>query len=931
MPSPNPHAQLRDRLKELRRRLGGVGFLSAAAWAALAGFVLLALAMAVDLLTELPGGFRLALALAAVAAASGTLVALVVLARQALRLFAIARRVDDFRRSSGQVLTGVDVMLDPRVAGAPALTSGLASLAVEQAATIALGAMPREIAPVSMARRPAYSLLGLVGLMALMAVLVPRLVATQLARFGDPFGDHPPYSRNQFAVEPGHARVAFGKSLDVTAVVRGGLVDEVELVSRFGDDDEAILPMFQQAAGTWKTTIANVTADGEYYVRAVGGRSRRSTIEVVMIPRVEDVEFTITPPAYTRLAAYRGALPPGGIDALPGTRVELRVASNRPLRRGTLSTDGTPIATLAAAESRPLEVTGGFEVEQPAAMRIDLTDVEGCPSDVPFEFSVKLLSDLRPFVRITEPINPSLATPDASVVVRVQAEDDFGISRLDLYRSLNDSRPLPVELPVPSPPEARLEAGSTLPLGQLGVAPGDTIKLFARVEDNRPGGAQGSESEVTVLRIISQEEMNQLLVARQGIEAMQGRYQEAARRLEGIAQRIEDLQEALASVDPESPAAESIRQELRDLAAAMEEEAAAIERLAAHPLPLDLDRNLAPRLEEMARSLRQEAGTLNRLAGESGLSCRGARDALEQARAALAGDRERLQREATEPVEHLARVLPLLQEQEHFIAIARAQRDLADRLAAVRDQGSVEDPRTRLRLRELEDEQRLLAAELGDLLDDVEAKASALPEDPMFEQLRRTALAFAKAVRQSPAQEQMRDARNAMAAFDGERAAGRSAAAADTLEEFISQCNGMGEEGTMCLSFQPKLAAAMGQTVQQLLAAASTSLGLGNGFARGAGSGYGTTRSTLQNVGLYGSVPVQSSAAAEAGGGSADRGAATDGRSALPGAGAASRFNITWRMSACGAVDVPVPAQYRDRVSEYFRRVADELGNGGPP
>ena len=127
-----------------------------------------------------------------------------------------------------------------------------------------------------------------------------------------------------------------------------------------------------------------------------------------------------------------------------------------------------------------------------------------------------MLADERPFVRITEPPKMSLATPTAVLPVTLSAEDDCGISRLQLFRSLNDSRPLPFDLPLPPRPPRRLDESVRLPLDRYGLEPGDVIKLFGRVEDNDPAGAKGAESSVVTVRIVSQEEFEQMLQTRQG-------------------------------------------------------------------------------------------------------------------------------------------------------------------------------------------------------------------------------------------------------------------------------------------------------------------------------------------------------------------------------------------------------------------------------
>src|SRR5205085_80513 len=96
--------------------------------------------------------------------------------------------------------------------------------------------------------------------------------------------------------------------------------------------------------------------------------------------------------------------------------------------------------------------------------------------------------------------------------------------------------------PVKSRPRPRVYEVVYLQLAAYGLEPGDEIKLFARAEDNDPAGAKGAESPVATVRIISQEEFEKLVRAREGLELLQSKYQQARRRLESLAAEAEELQ-----------------------------------------------------------------------------------------------------------------------------------------------------------------------------------------------------------------------------------------------------------------------------------------------------------------------------------------------------------------------------------------------------
>jgi hypothetical protein len=212
---------------------------------------------------------------------------------------------------------------------------------------------------------------------------------------------------------------------------------------------------------------------------------------------------------------------------------------------------------------------------------------------------------------------------------------------------------------------------------------------------------------------------------------------------------------------------------------------------------------------------------------------------------------------------------------------------------------------------------------LRNLLADIDNHVAQLPEDERLNDLRETATKFAKAVRESAADEQMALAESSLSDFNGTAAHDAAKNAADTLEKFIGHCKGMGGEASMCLRFAPGLSEGLGNTVEQLL----ESMGMGSkpGMGMGNGGGYSARRSTLNNVGLYGHFPTRSSPANGRGGNRP--GVSTDG-SGNPNEDPSLATGPGGRESITGEGAANVPPQYRKRVGEYFRRVADELGTG---
>ncbi len=300
-----------------------------------------------------------------------------------------------------------------------------------------------------------------------------------------------------------------------------------------------------------------------------------------------------------------------------------------------------------------------------------------------------------------------------------------------------------------------------------------------------------------------------------------------------------------------------------------------------------------------------------------------AKKATDELRKALGLEKEEFEKQATEPLEHLAKIYPLKEDEARFSDLAQRQRDLADRMQALTSQTG-DDPKLKARLRDLEEEQRQLKDELRDLLQDMDDHVAALPADPKLDDLRKTATDFANAVRASDAAQQMNGSESALSEFKGSDAAQKAKEAAETLEKFVGKCKGMGDQASECLKFSPSLSEKLGNTVEQLL----EMQGLGGskpGKGMGSGAGYSARRNTLKNVGLYGSLPTLSKPSNKEGGSGQAGGNARSNGSA-PDQGEPGNSDNPNQLNAAGAADTHVPPRYKRKVGEYFQRVADELG-----
>jgi hypothetical protein len=874
---------------------------------------------------------------------------------QRVNISNLAISIDQQALTGGQIIAGLELEKAARE-GSGRITAGLAAIAADQAGNRLSRIDPAFILPLKPAKKPLIVLASSLFVMALLAAIMPSLAWNQFQRFLFPSRDVPQYTGTIIVIEPTDATVRYGEDLSIKAIVKSGEVERMHLVT-IVEGKERIVPMLPEEQGTWQAVLIRVTEPMDIFARSGSSRSSLGHIKVALTPKIESVKIRIQPPEYTRRAAYEGPIPAEGIVGLAGTRVEFFATSNRPLSLGQihlqLEKSGEQLVALqplktsdvdsgSASESR--EVSGSYSLTESGSFSLTVSDIAGTPSTDKIEGKITVVPDQRPIVRILERKPYSLATPDIQLPVVVAAEDDYGISSLEVFRSLNNSIPTPMSLSVDGGP--RQNNRFELPLPSYGLEPGDEIRLFARAEDNDPQSPKGSESPVTVIYIISTQEFQEMMLEREGAESMQAKYNAAQRHLENLADAIRQATEAAKKAEsaasegttPESEQAnQELNQKLTDAQKTAAEAARAMQEMSKQAMPIDVDQDLAKELAEMAKQTAELAEQLKQMA-ESQAGTRPLNEdeqkKLEDMAQGNKQNREDIQNKAIEPLNTMQAALPLMMAQDAFQQLVEQQRDLSQRLESLRNSENADDQKNQRRASELEAEQEQLRQSLDQLLDQIEQQADKLPDDEDLSELKTTAQEFAQAVRDSEAMKEMANAQQAILSEDFPQAHQSAETAADILEKFLKQCEGMSEAGEQAckLKFSPSRGGkGLGKSLHQIrkMMKPGNKPGSAQGLGKGnkPSNGFSQRAPGPQNVGMYGAMP--SSPPPKSQRGQSDKvsqGTATVSSSSDVRRGA-NEQESDGQGAGGGQSDARIPSQYRNQVQEYFRRISEQLGD----
>lgn len=840
----------------------------------------------------------------------------------------IARRMDEVGQTGGQILSGLELATDsqqvqsdsPEPATAP-LARGIASVAVDQA-TARAAAVPKTMAaPWSQSRRSGVTFVAVATVTALFALIAPRALGTSWKRLSAPSVDTPPYSPLAFDVSPGHTSLTYGQALEVTAVITGGAVEKASLVLGAPKDPDAPrVAMFPRGGGKWQAVVPRVHDSLQYCVVAERGRSAVFDVEVLQTPKIELASYTISAPQYTGLPPREGRYPQDPIAGLFGTEVAFVIQADRPLSGGTVTLepakgDNAPPEVIELHATDDRQAVGNVTLKRPGTWSVSVTGANGVDCDSPIRMEVELLVDQPPIARIAQPRPMSYATPTTRVPVAAIGEDDFGIARMRLYRMIDGSRPIPLEIPIDQP-RRTMQGGFSLPLESYGLEPGDRISLLARVDDTRPDASQGGESPLAEIEIISQRDFDRIIAARQGKQMLENKFRQARRMMDKLASESAELQEQLANSDKnDAIEQQQIQKKIDQLRHRMQEVANAMDDLADQELPLEVDEQWNELLREQADALREAAKNAHDMKKNGDTNQEQADDMKE----AIDRLRQKQDEQIGQPMEALKKIAPLIAAESKFVQLVARQKSVVDALDRYRQDENVRDEADRQQIVKLREEEAAIRRALEDLMQEIETAAEGLGDDPEYQELKQSSFDFVGQVRDSVIDEELSKARQSLGGFDGAKGYGNALTALEEMEKFLGQCNANGQKAGTCLKnkFAPGLPGQNpGNSLQQML----NQMGLNSGQQ----SGYSMRGNSGQNVGLYGNQPF----AQPQGRGRGDQNRMMPARG-NSGSATGSTIGMEEMLtelpetSRTNARDVPL--RYRRQTERYLRRLAEQM------
>jgi hypothetical protein len=280
-------------------------------------------------------------------------------------------------------------------------------------------------------------------------------------------------------VRPGHARIKAGTPFPVQARLVGNRAPVIAQVQVADGDRWHATEMSTERPGTFRVALPPMASSFKYRVVAGAVTSPTFDVTVARPPRVTRIDVDYAYPEGLRLKP-RTEQDAGDIYAPAGTDVRLHVFTDRPAATGRMALGAGKSVALGGGSTG--ELTASLKVVEDNSYRIALADADGLGSDGDTEYFIRILEDRPPEVRVLKPASDRSVTRLEEVDIEAQAEDDYGVDRLDLVYSVRGGAEKLVPLRI-ARESTTVTGRHTLFLEELDVKPGDFISYYVRARD----------------------------------------------------------------------------------------------------------------------------------------------------------------------------------------------------------------------------------------------------------------------------------------------------------------------------------------------------------------------------------------------------------------------------------------------------------------
>lgn len=338
-----------------------------------------------------------------------------------------------------------------------------------------------------------------------------------------PFARVAPVYRTLLDVQPGDIRIKQGEDVTIRVRIEGNIPAALAIFRQINDrrtSEEIPVP---KGADQISYTFKAVAQSFDYAVRGGDYVSPFYTIEIPVPCELKRLESVLHYPAYIRQPDRKQENTAGDLEALAGTRADLRFIFSQPIAEAAMLVEIPPIPAGDASVTNPAanlrripltlvsatEFSGALTFQDLSGYRLEMV-APGQPANRSRKYDLRVLADLPPDLQLSGIDAQTEMAADSAIPVTIIARDDYGLTEAGIFfRAVTSSSGPVAAEPADASATASVQSESTnawqalqawpvanqallfqtnltLSAQALNIAEGDTVELAARGRDNDP-------------------------------------------------------------------------------------------------------------------------------------------------------------------------------------------------------------------------------------------------------------------------------------------------------------------------------------------------------------------------------------------------------------------------------------------------------------
>ncbi len=270
---------------------------------------------------------------------------------------------------------------------------------------------------------------------------------------------------------------------------------------------ESMVTVGSPGSYRYRHTFKSAREDFTFHLEGGDDRTESYQARLVDRPHVSRSDIQVTPPTYTELDPFTLGNRQRAVQVLLGSRVAIRVETNKPIAHARLMAGDDAVAETDGEGTRRAAT---FVPDRTATYHFALLDEVGFRNRQPVRFSVRVVRDEPPQVRMRLPGVGDMITPEATLPIRANCSDAYGLAAVELVVQVLRERAPEQLIPLPgfSPRAKTFEASVSWPVSSEALTPGDRLTLFTRATDfDDVSGPNVAQTPDKTLRIVTRDEL----------------------------------------------------------------------------------------------------------------------------------------------------------------------------------------------------------------------------------------------------------------------------------------------------------------------------------------------------------------------------------------------------------------------------------------